>query len=98
VLRAGQHIFYCGDGVGSSQISSTLSLFLLLQNDAGKSCFSLSSGTDAVALLLLFNVVQCQKKAAAHHVTREEGNSGRRFHCHQNDFMRWMEARFFAKI
>jgi hypothetical protein len=57
--------------------------------------------TDAIVLLLLFNVVQCRKKAAAHHLRREEGNSGRRFHC-QNDFLRlstgWREEIFSGKL
>mmetsp|Transcript_4195 Transcript_4195/g.6539 ORF Transcript_4195/g.6539 Transcript_4195/m.6539 type:complete len:1484 (+) Transcript_4195:144-4595(+) len=40
ILQAGQHSFYIGEGEGSSQISLTGSVLMLLQNEAGKKFFS----------------------------------------------------------
>jgi Ankyrin repeats (3 copies)/Phosphorylated CTD interacting factor 1 WW domain len=44
-LHASHHIFFDGDGAGSSQISVKPSLFLVLQNDSGFSRFGLSNAT-----------------------------------------------------
>ena len=48
VLPAGQHSFHRGGGPGEAEICATCSLLLVLQNDAGKSRFEISSTSIAV--------------------------------------------------
>jgi len=45
VLPPGQHSFFCGEGEGSAEISRTGSLFLLLQNEAGKLRYSIGEAS-----------------------------------------------------
>jgi len=53
MLQAGKHTYVSGDGPGVPTVSSSGSLFLLLQNDAGRACF----GADEVSVLKIIGTM-----------------------------------------
>jgi len=50
ILQAGQHSFHIGEGDGSSQVSLTGSVLMVLQNGAGKKCFPITDQSLATVM------------------------------------------------